>query len=202
MTLVIGSKREITSIQFPCKGHIARLTANDILLHAAHSDIITPNPPIHTAGDNLCPDNLETRNAISRLRKRHDGLFAPLPRIPNLDRGIKTPRHDNTIAISAKSTAIYFAGVCTAPSSQRSRRRHVPEKDAFISSYAYEAVVCLGDGNVEYFIAVSRVCLDQAGRSGRGRYSSRIEQADLTVRRAGQDLDVASGHEKRWYGGR
>ena len=73
-------------------------------------------------------------------------------------------------------------------SPQRLRRRDIPEKDGFIPADGREARVVGRDAEVEDFVAVRRVCLDQARGGG-------VEEADAAVLAAGKDVLACAGGE-------
>lgn len=76
----------------------------------------------------------------------------------------------------------------THPSPQRPRGRHIPQEDLLVPTNACEARVVLGDGDVQDFIPVRGVRLNQSG-SGRGEGGfSRVVEAYETVGGAGQEL--------------
>ncbi|KAL8782894.1 MAG: hypothetical protein Q9213_005006 [Squamulea squamosa] len=62
------------------------------------------------------------------------------------------------------------------PPPQRPRRRHIPQENLLVPSHAGESRVILRDGDVEDFVAVGGICLDQTRvRGGGGGFGGVVE---------------------------
>lgn len=73
-------------------------------------------------------------------------------------------------------------------SPQCSRSGNIPQKNLPVPADGGEARVIVGNGDVEDFVAVRGVALDEAG-FGRGRVRlGRVVEVDGAVRGAGEDL--------------
>ena len=96
------------------------------------------------------------------------------------------PQHtayNNAIPLTPKSTRIYARKMSIEPP-QRLRSRDIPQKHSLVPADADEPIVAFRDREIEDFVAVSRVGLYELRLcGGRG-----IEDADLAIGRAGQDL--------------
>ena len=68
-----------------------------------------------------------------------------------------------------------------SPSSQRSCAADIPEEDLFIAANGGEARVVARDCEVEYFVAVGFIGLDQTGRRDIGGGFSGVVEVDSTV---------------------
>lgn len=87
-------------------------------------------------------------------------------------------------SIRRKSYGIAPAAVPAEPPDGR-RAGDVPHEDRLVAADAGEARVIVRDGDVEHFVAVRLVLLDQRVAAAAAR---RVEQADRSVGAAGQDL--------------
>lgn len=64
------------------------------------------------------------------------------------------------------------------PSSQRPRGCDIPQEDLLVPSHAGETRIVLGDGDVEDFISVGRVCLNESRTNGGAGRFGRVVEAD------------------------
>ena len=81
----------------------------------------------------------------------------------------------------------------SAPSAQCSSCGHIPEEDLFVAPGGGETGVVCCDGEIEDFVAMGGIGLDQARGWGRGKCFERIIEIDRAVRGAGEDLGGRSG---------
>lgn len=79
------------------------------------------------------------------------------------------------------------------PSSQCPGGSHIPQKNLLVSAHAGKARVVFCDGEVEDFVAVGAVGLDQAGFWGGGGGFQRVVEVDGAVGGAGEDLGEGGG---------
>jgi len=71
-------------------------------------------------------------------------------------------------------------------SPQRGRARYIPDEDSLVPAAADEAIVGVGDCDIEDLVAVGRVGLQLLEGAG-------VEDPDLAVGRAGEDVRAGAG---------
>lgn len=107
------------------------------------------------------PNHMQTAHTISCLLKNLDGLCALALTIPQPDSSIVAPAHDYAAVFPTKIHTV-DAAVVPAPSFQRSSGSYVPKKDLLVAADAGEPGVVVCDGEIEDFVAVGGVGLDEA----------------------------------------
>lgn len=177
-TVVTESASASARCPSPPSCHI--LTSNDVHIHTSHPQIVAPNPPIHTAHQYFRSLHVQSRNTILGLRERHQRLLRSRFCIPEFDRAIVASTHDYALSLAGPRASVNPSGMST-PSPQRLRSRDIPDKDCLVTTYAYKFVICVRDRDVQNFVAVCGVGLDEL--RGRG-----TEEANRTIGAAGEEL--------------
>ena len=132
-------------------------------------------------------NDMQTAHAIPGLFKDLDWLCALALAVPQPDCSIIAPANHHTAIFPPEAHAVDAAEV-PAPPLQRSSRNYVPEKDLLVATDAGEPGIVVANGEIEDFVAVSGVGLDEAGfGSGAGGFGGVVE-VDGAVTGACKDL--------------
>lgn len=136
-------------------------TADSIHIYHSHSQIINSHLPVHASRDNLMPNHMQTADTIAGLLKNLKRLRALALAVPQPDSSIIASASNYTTVFPTEAYTVHATKV-SSPSPECPSGGHVPKKYLLVAADAGEAGIIVGNGEIEDFVTVGGIGLDEA----------------------------------------